>query len=137
MFYSNFDEFSTYDKFQPFSDMPHQRLYFHDQKLILVVIVILCLAVAMPHSYYGTGMADDDVLLEIRSIHSIIHLHVLHLVSSITPVLGKIVTEHIQSKIQFGYFDFGYIWSRKMKWTNVTQLQNDENFRKLPIFGSF
>ena len=98
--------------------MLHRQLYSHDQKLILVVIVILCLAVAMPHCYYGTGMAGDDVLWEIRSIHSIIHLHVLHLVSSITPVLVKIVTRHIyvirslESKLQIGYISLVGIFSR-------------------------
>ena len=64
--------------------MPHQQLYFHDLKLILVVIVILCLAVATQHYYCGIGMVEEDALWEIRSIHLIIRLHELHLVSFIT-----------------------------------------------------
>ena len=48
------------------------------------------------------------------------------------------VTFIVQSKIQFGYFNFGYIWSRKMKWANVTKLQNAKKSSKIkPFFGYF
>ena len=40
-------------------------------------------------------------------------------------ILVKKFTIVIQYAIQFGYIDFGYIWPRKMKWHNVTKLQND------------
>ena len=44
----------------------------------------------------------------------------------------------VQSKIQFSYFDFSYIWLEKMKWANVTKLQKDENYIKnTPFFGNF
>ena len=39
--------------------------------------------------------------------------------------------------IQFRYIDFGYIQPRKMKWANVTKLQNNENFRKITPFFAF
>ena len=40
--------------------------------------------------------------------------------------------------IQFSYFDCSYIWSEKMKWANVTKLQNDEIYIKItPVLVFF